>query len=249
MPVPRTVSSHSDRLVLESEDRLELHGLDLRLDPDTVPASKDLVVRAYRVELTGVLALPGRRVDISARTVVSRGATIDTSGADGRPHAAPAPSGGSTAAGGGAGAVGHGGGDGGAVRIVCEEIEGTLVVRSNGGSGGRGQRGGDGAPGGAGGQGRDAELRNTGYGPDRGGTGGAGGAAGPGGRGGDGGNAGVVEIRTLRPGPSVRVAAIAGPAGPAEENGAPGGGGPGGIGGRNRRCDYEPPEKHGGRFG
>ena len=82
---------------------------------------------------------------------------------------------------------------GGSITIVCNDIEGYVLLRAQGGKGGNGQDGQEGAKGGTGGAGADATtggFMNKGWGlATGGGKGGKGGKGGNGGRGGTGAHA------------------------------------------------------------
>jgi hypothetical protein len=182
------------------------------LDPSQlVDPNKDLSIFAETLTIQGAIALPGRKVTIHARTIISNNASISVSGTDGNDsnpgkRADDGPSG---AVPGAAGERGKNGGDAqaggiaGDLTIVAGTISGNLSIFANGGHGGRGQ---DGGNGGVGALGLDGSSGNADGRCGDGGSGhrgGDGGAAGIGGRGGGGGNAGRVVVRTLDPIPWV----------------------------------------------
>ena len=112
-----------------------------------------LELRVDVLEIEGVVAFPGRSVDVQARRVVVTGTgpavldvsgmavaqTYDPDGADAAPDGTPAKPNGQP------GAPGDAGDSAGDVTIVAGEVIGHLEVRANGADGGNGQRGGNGA--------------------------------------------------------------------------------------------------------
>ena len=132
---------------------------------------------------------------------------------------------------------------GGSITIVCNDIEGYVLLRAQGGKGGKGQDGQDGAKGGTGGAGADATtggFMNKGWGlATGGGKGGKGGKGGNGGRAGDGGEPGTIltYARNSREKLGDNWQIIAGQAHPynpfpsSSDSGSAGGGGRKGIGG------------------
>ena len=141
---------------------------------------------------------------------------------------------------------------GGSITIVCNDIEGSVILRALGGKGGNGQDGQDGAKGGTGGAGADATTggaMDMGWGlATGGGNGGKGGKGGNGGQGGPGGAHGTIltyarnfrekpgdnwqiiasQAHPYNPFPSSSVPGVRGTGGRKGIGGAPGDGGAGG---------------------
>lgn len=215
-------------------DELLYMGISVDLSQRAVVSTRDLVVYGDTVTIAEVLHLPGRRVFIHARRlVVAAGGGVDVSGKDGDKPSETATGVLNPGEAGPDGASGDDGAGGGSVRILANDIDGTLTVRANGGRGGIGQAGGAGATGGVGPEGAQGNCHdgrsNPGGVGQKGGTGGTGGRGGNGGAGGD---AGTVTVRTVNIGARRPVVEVEpGRGGPPGAHGPGGAGGPGGLGG------------------
>jgi hypothetical protein len=222
------------------ETCLEYYGEDITVTADMVPGSKHLFIRGDRVRLSADISLPGRTVAIFCRTLVCDAKrTIDVSGAKPGAKLARAKSGTAAGEAGSNGVTGNAGASAGQIRLVADSLEGTLILRANGGAGQEGQDGGSGAIGGAGLAGKSGKpfsKKPVGYAykdGEPGKQGKKGGAAGTGGAGGAGGTAGIVHV-SLVGAPAAKQVLVQAEPGPGGGGGLPGdagGGGPGGLGG------------------
>jgi hypothetical protein len=233
-----------------TETEMVIHGIEVALDPATIPANKDLVVYSDLVSLSNNLVLPGRRVRIHARKFLFNGFGIDTSGSKGSDaQSSRAADGGSPGGTGGIGANGGLGGQGGDISILTERIEGVVKLTASGGGGGRGQAGGSGGVGSVGPVGADNRGgEGSACGPGQPGQrGGGGGIGGSGGMGGPGGNSGAIEVRLIKalPPENLQLLTVGGTGGQGGSGGQGGAGGAGGIGGINTDR-HEHHESHGG---
>jgi hypothetical protein len=222
-----------------TETEMVIHGIEVPLDPASIPANKDLLVFGDIVYLSNNLVLPGRRVRIHARKVIFNRFAFDTSGSNGSDAQNSRATDGITPAGSGsAGASGGTGGKGGDILILAEEVTGGVKLTANGGDGGRGEPGGFGGLGAQGAAGADnhgnAEASPCGSG-QQGQRGGTGGIGGNGGAGGPGGNSGTIQIKSIRsiPSENSQFLAVGGAGGQGGTPGRGGSGGTGGIGGIN----------------
>ena len=167
------------------------------------------VVYADQIRVRGSISSAGHSITLYCRQLlVDNGATIDTSGSNGRTEPGfrkitPDVPG----AHGESGSNGDDGSAAGAVTIIAKEIIGLLVIRAVGGNGGRGQDGGHGRDGQPGTNGVDAgrvDVKNSPI-PNAAdsrcdaGPCGRGGDAGPPGKSGDGGPGAVVLVKTFVP--------------------------------------------------
>ncbi len=219
-----------------TRDTVSLFGHRLYVDPNASPADKHLIVRAYEIDLSGTVAIPGKAIAMYCRVLrCAEGTALEVSGRA-PPARVPAPRPGEQAgAHGTSGEPGKAGEDAGSVTIVAERLEGSLRISASGGAGQDGQDGGAAATGGVGASGADGSSGRCPCKPDGqpGQPGGQGGHGGRGGDGGSGGNAGLVKlIFSTQPGPNqIEIRAEGGNGGAPGVAGAPGDGGPGGAGG------------------
>lgn len=222
-----------------TRDTVSLYAHRLRVDPAAIPSNKHLIVRAYEVETSGTLAIPGKMIAIYCRILrCAEGSTLDVSGGAPSAKAPPPRPAESAGAHGTSGESGKAGADAGLVTIVAERLEGRIRILASGGAGQDGQDGGAGAQGGVGAAGADGTLGSCPCTDGRpGGSGGQGGSGGRGGDGGSGGSAGLVRlVFATRPEPTqLEVRAEGGGAGRGGEPGVPGNGGRGGAGGLHIR--------------
>lgn len=235
---------------IEGGTRLVVTALDLELsDLLRDNPTLDVVVHADVIRVRGRIELPGRSIELVARTVVGTdGASIDVSGKDAAEHlsALRGTDGQFLGGPGQCGAEGAPGGSAGAIAIRAGKVLGSLTLLANGGRGGRGQDGGIGAPGANGTNGGDEQSGGTG------GTGGAAGAGGAGGRGGDSGRVSVATLERIDEG-ALTISARPGAGGAPGVAGRPGSGGAGGPGGDHyeyhTRADSDAPDgSHSGEF-
>jgi hypothetical protein len=215
-------------------------------------ASKHLTIRAYHVTLTENIVAPGKHVSVLARKLtINAPVTISTAGRHATDWPAAANDGRTAGANGTAGRHGQSGGDGGAILLACEDLQGMpLTLDTSGGNGGRGEAGGNGAQGANGRDGSAGKfLHGEGHSQgEHGGDGGKGGGAGAGGSGGNGGNAGTINVHIPFEPQERGLAFIVEPGrgGQLGANGNPGPGGAPGRGGQGFFCFCEGEPGHGG---
>ncbi len=100
------------------------------------------LVRAWRVEVHGIVKTYGQDLTIVAKELAFLGGAIDGSGID-APKTYRA---GDKASPGQPGAQGGDGTNAGSIALYAAEITGPILIKAQGGAGGRGQDGGDGEP-------------------------------------------------------------------------------------------------------